>query len=237
MVSKLGTIHNPIRCAEPIGEWRYLSQLVSEIHGHIQYVRIGSFKVGGTLLDGYVILDLAGKKIAELYFDMYHPGYVEGSVPEGFSRIDPKLLEDQLFAKMFGATGMSSELQAQVTIGQENYGYVEAKAQRLLLCGPLYYRTHDYFGYPLEDWNWEGIVDASRQLVEDFSGRLKNNPITVVNALIAEQLLKTFHFDCSNVGLLDSTEEPVVLCATHKVTGESLQCWFQRSTFERENLP
>lgn len=236
MASPLGTIGNPIRCAEPMGEWRYLSQLVSETHGFIQHVRIGSFQTEGVLLDGYAIMDLAGQKFAELYFDMYHPGYVENSVPAGFRQIDPKLLEDQLVAKMFAAPGMSSEIQAQISIGQENHGYVETKAQRLLLCGPLYYRSQDYFGYPRLDWNWKEIVDASKQLVEAFSGRLKSDPITVVNALIAEQLLKTFHFDCENIYSLDSAGEPVLLCATHSVTGEPLQFWFQRSTFEGDNV-
>ena len=144
MISTLGTMSNPIRCDEPIGEWNYLNQLVSETHGFIQYKRMGSFRTEEHLLDGYAILNLEGEQVAELYFDMYHSGYVEASVPEGFRRINPQTLEDQLFEKMFDADPTPRGLRAQVVISQDSHGYVEAKAHRLLLCGPLYYRSQDY---------------------------------------------------------------------------------------------
>ncbi len=236
MISTLGTIDNPIRCDAPIGERSYLHQLVSETHGFIRYKRMGSFRTEGNLLDGYAIMDLTGEKFVELYFDMYHPGHIEESVPSGFSRIDSEVLSDQVFAKMFDRPLPSSELQEQVIISDRSHGYVEAKAQRLLLCGPLYYHTHDYFGYPRLTWNWKGIVDASRQVLEDFLGRLESTPIKVVDASVANQLLKTFHFDADNAALIDSTMDPVLVCAKHRVTEEPLQFWFQRSTLEGATL-
>ena len=154
MTSTLGTLDNPIRCHEPIGEWRYLHPLVSETHGFIRYKRMGSFRTEGNILDGYAIMDLTGAKFTELYFDMYHPDYVEESLPIGFRRIDSDVLEEQLFAKMFERPTVLSELRDPIVIDQQSHGYVEAKAQRLLLCGPLYYHVHDYFGYPRKDWNW-----------------------------------------------------------------------------------
>ena len=232
MTTTLGTIDNPIRCHEPIGEWRYLHQLVSETNGFIQYERMGSFRTEGNILDGYAIMDLTGAKLAELYFDMYHPDYVEESLPMGFRRIDSDVLEEQVFSKVFDRPTGASELRESIVIDQQSHGYVEAKAQRLLLCGPLYYRTHDYFGYPRKEWNWAEIIDAARQLVEEFAGRVENNPIKVVDASVANQLLKTFHFDSTDSDLIASTEDPVVVCAAHSVTEESLQLWFQRSTFE-----
>ena len=66
MISTLGTIDNPIRCHDPIGERNYLHQLVSETHGFIQYKRIGSFRTEDHLLDGYAILNLEGEQIADL---------------------------------------------------------------------------------------------------------------------------------------------------------------------------
>ena len=237
MTSNLGTIANPIRCEDPVGERSYLCQLVSEAHGFIQYTRMGSFRTERNLVDGYAITDLRGKKIAELYFDMYHPGYVEKALPKGFRRIDPSVLEEQLFAKMFGSSPDRSVMRDQIVISQESHGYVESKAQRLLLCGPLYYHSRDYFGYPRKDWGWLEIVDASMQLIEDYAGRLETHPIKVENALIANQMLQTFHFDAENSERIDSTVEPVLVCATHRVTAEALQFWFQRSTFEGENLP
>ena len=137
---------------------------------------------------------------------------------------------------MLDRPSIPSELQEQVVISERSHGYVESKAQRLLLCGPLYYHTHDYFGHPRINWNWIGIVDASRQLLEDFSGRLESNPIKVVDASVANQLLKTFHFDSDNTALIDATMDPVLVCAKHSVTEEPLQFWFQRSTLEGENL-
>ena len=59
--------------------------------------------------------------------------------------------------------------------------------------------------------------------------------IKVVDASVANQLLKTFHFDADNSALIDSTMEPVLVCAKHSVTEEPLQFWFQRSTLEGEN--
>ena len=235
MISTLGTIDNPIRCDAPIGERRYLHQLVSETHGFIRYKRMGSFRVDGNILDGYAIMDLAGEKFVELYFDMYHPGHVEESIPSGFTRIDSEMLSDQVLSTMLDRPSIPSDLQEQIIISDRNHGYVEAKAQRLLLCGPLYYHTHDYFGHPRLHWNWIGILDASRQILEDFSGRLESNPIKVVDASIANQLLQTFHFDPNNSALIDSTVEPVLVCGTHTVTAETLQFWFQRSTLEVEN--
>ena len=236
MTSTLGTTGNPIRCDKPIGERNYLNQLVSETHGFIQYKRMGSFRTEGNILDGYAILNLEGEQVAELYFDMYHSGYIEESVPEGFRRIDPEAIEGQLFGQMFDADLIPIGLRSQIVISQDSHRYVEEKAQRLVLCGPLYYRTQDYFGYPRVDWKWRAIVDASRQLVQEFSGRLESNPIKVVDASVANQLLKTFHFDSDNTALIDSTMDPVLVCAKHSVTEASLQFWFQRSTFEEENL-
>ena len=120
-----------------------------------------------------------------------------------------------------------------IVIGEQSHGYVQTKAQRLLLCGPLYYHAHDYFGYPRKDWNWAGIMDAARQLVEEFAGRVENKPIKVVDALVVHQLLKTFHFDSINADLIDSRRS-VVVRAVHSVTEESLQFWFQRGTFGEE---
>lgn len=237
MLLALGTIGNPIRCHDPVGEWKYLHQLISETHGFIQYKRMGSFHTESSILDGYAIFNLQGDKFAELYFDMYHSEYIEELVPEGFQRIDPEVVENQLFEKMLASSRVTSNIHGQIVIGQDNHGYVEAKAQRLLLCGPLYYRTQDYFGYPHLDWNWAEIVDASRQLVEKFSGRLDSNPIIVSNAEIAKQLLKTFHFDSENAAVIDSTGKAELICATHIVTGEPLQFWFQSSTFVEEKLP
>ena len=82
---------------------------------------------------------------------------------------------------------------------------------------------------------WVG--NGARQLVEEFAGRVENKPIKVGDASIANHLLKTFHFDAINADLIDSTEDSVVVRAVHSVTEESLQFWFQRSTFEEEKLP
>ena len=54
---------------------------------------------------------------------------------------------------------------------------------------------------------------------------------------IHSSLLKTFHFDSENVAGIDSTGKAVLICATHIVTGEPLQFWFQGSTFVEEKLP
>ena len=237
MTSTLGTMGNPIRCDKPIGERNYLHQLVSETHGFIRYKRMGSFCVEENILDGYAIMDLTGKKFVELYFDMYHPGYVEECIPVGFGRIDSEMIADQVSAKMSDRQPIPLDLQKQIVISDRNHGYVEAKAQRLLLCGPLYYHTHDYLGYPRINWNWIGIMDASRQILEGFSGRLESNPIKVADASVLNQLLKTFHFETGTSALIDSTTEPVLVCAKHSVTEEPLQFWFQRSTLETDNLP
>ena len=237
MTLTLGTIRNPICCDGPIGERRYLDQLVSEVHGFIQYKRMGSFRTEGNIVVGYAIMNLTGQKITELYFDMYHPGHIEKSIPDGFRRIDQEELEEQLFTNVFDAPVVSSELQEQIIIDQQRHGYVIAKAQRLLLCGPLYYHTQDYFGHPRKGWNWAGIVDASRQLVEQWSGRLENRPICVPNAATASQMLQTFHFGSDNIESLDSTEASVLIKAKHQVTEESLQFWFQRSTFGAQKHP
>ena len=235
MSSTLGTIDNPIRCQDPRGEREYLEQLISETHGFIQYDRMGSFHTDGNILDGYAIMDLAGQKFAELYFDMYHPDHVEESLPDGYLRIDPDELSDQVFSKMRDWPRASEEMREQIVISEDSHGYILAKAQRLLLCGPLYYQSQDYFSLPRKEWNWIGIVDASRQLVEQFAGRLEGNPICVPNASTAGQLLQTFHFVAANNDILDSTDEPVIIDATHHVTEETLQFWFQRNTMEIDN--
>ena len=235
MSSTLGTIDNPIRCHQPIGERQYLDQLVSEIHGFIQYERMGSFRTGEDILDGYAIMDLAGQKFDELYFDMYHPDHVEMAVPDGYRRIDPDELEDQVFSKMFDWPIVPEEMKNEMVISEEGHGYVLAKTQRLLLCGPRYYQSHDYFSHPRKGWNWADIVDVSRQLVEQCAGRLESHPICVPNASTVDQFLRTVHFVSDNVDDLDSVEGPVIIAATHHVTGESLQFWFQRNTIEVTN--
>ena len=228
----LGTIADPIRCHQPIGERQYLDQLISEKHGFIQYERMGSFRTGGNILDGYAIMDLAGHKFGELYFDMYHPDHVEDAVPDGYLRIDPDELSDQVFSKMLDRSSASEEMQEQIVISEDSHGYILTKAQRLLLCGPLYYQSQDYFGHPRKGWDWISIVDASRQFVEHFAGRLEGNPIRVPNAETAEQFLQTFHFTSDNTNVIDSVDGPVIINATHHVTEESLQLWFQTNIVE-----
>lgn len=235
MSSALGTMDNPIRCHKPRGEREYLEQLVSETYGFIQYDRMGSFHTDGNILDGYAIMDLAGQRFAELYFDMYHPDHVEEDVPNGYRRIDPDELSDQVFSKMLDWPTASEEMQEQIVISEDSHGYILAKAQRLLLCGPLYYQSQDYFSNPRKKWNWFGIVDASRQLVAQFAGRLEGNPICVPDATTAGQLLQTFHFVSDNVDCLNSAEGPVIINARHHVTEELLQFWFQINMIGDDN--
>ena len=114
---------------------------------------MGSFRTEGNLLDGYAIMDLTGAKFTELYFDMYHPGYVEESVPKDLDALIRMHLKINCLRRCLSRSVLS-RVREPIVIGQQSHGYVQAKAQRLLLCGPLYYHAHDYFGYPRKDWNW-----------------------------------------------------------------------------------
>ena len=239
MSAKLGTLDNPIRCENPSGERSYLEQLISTTHGFFQYQRMGCFAGGKKPIDGYSIMDLSGTKFTELYFDMYHPGYIEQEVPEGFTRIDPEELEEQLLTKMLDnlSSKKHKEMQDLITIDTANHGYVSSKAQQLLLCGPLYYQNNDYFNYPEMEWDLQGIMDACKQIVDDFAGRLQDHPIQVSSVETAEELLNTFHFTADNIELLRSTENAVLVVATHDVTDESLQLWFRCSTTKDTVVP
>lgn len=76
----LGSIDNPIRCDMPSGEHWYLSRLRKEKGKDLSWKRAGSFGgKNGELLDGYV-----GEGGAMIYFDMYHPRYVEIVPPPGY---------------------------------------------------------------------------------------------------------------------------------------------------------
>lgn len=229
MEKKLGTIENPIRCEGPMGERSYLDQLISQTRGFLNYRRGGSLRTNGNTLDVYHLFDLSGEKVTELFFDMYHEGFTESDVPEGLVRIDQEELNRQVMKKTLSASfsEKAKEIRARFDIDESSHGYVMAKAQRLILCGPIYYQSHDHFGHPQRTWDLKGIVDASRQIAEDFAGRIQDHPIQVLSIEVADQLLKTFHFDAVNLESLESTEDPVLITAAHHVTQMPLRFWFK----------
>lgn len=236
--SLLGSLECPIRCDGPSGERAYLDQLIGSNIGsnlqHLRYKRLGSVSSTTGLLDQYQVTDLQGREIVRLHFDMYHEDYVETGVPQGFVRIDNQDLEATVLKNMFGDTDIEEEefdkrsaLNKQygpVQVDESNHGYVHAKAHRLLLCGPQYYARDDFLSYPLKQWNWFEIIEASKQLVQQEAGLYPEHPIVVSDTETLMQFWNTFHFDVQNLDVLED-DVSLLIEAEHRITNVQLQCW------------
>ena len=233
-VAPLGSLSNPIRCDGPAGERAYLDQLIAKPFQHIRYTRLGSVSSDVGRLDQYQVTNLHGIELGLLHFDMYHKDYVELLIPSGFVRINPEEISRAVVESMFGEQSESdsqailstlNEQYGSVQVDESNHGYVYAKVQRLLLCGPRYYASEDFFSYPLHKWDWAGIVAASKQMVQQYAGLYREYPIVVHNSEALIQLLQTVHFDVQNMEVL-VVNEPLLVDAQHSVTKQRLQFWF-----------
>lgn len=73
----LGSASNPVRCFDPSGERDYLDRLRWKDGFVPEFNRVGSFGEGpyGNVLDKYVVSRPGHEE--EVFFDMYHKGYVE----------------------------------------------------------------------------------------------------------------------------------------------------------------
>lgn len=233
-IGPLGALSNPIRCDGPAGERTYLDQLIAKPFQHIRYKRLGSISSDVGRLDQYQITNLQGFELARLHFDMYHQDYVELAIPPGFVRINPEQIDRAVVENMFGEQGERdsqtmlrtlTEQYGPVQIDESNHGYIYAKIHRLLLCGPRYYASEDFFSHPLSRWDWAGIVDASKQMVQQYAGLYREHPIVVDRADTLIQLLQTVHFDVQNV-TEPTVAEPLLIDAQHSVTKQKIQFWF-----------
>lgn len=232
----LGTKENPIRCEGPSGERQYLDQITAskaklDFTEHIQYRRIGSFPVAGKILDNYEIKNLKGDVVGHLFFDMYHEGYTESKVPPDFTRLDEEaLLSSTGFMNLesmelkFDRRNRLREQYGESTISTSSHGYVESKAQGLLVGGPQFYALHDFFGYPQGDWELLELLKASDALVSKLAGLYAEEPLVFSSVKVLKQFFKTWHFDVLNADKA-SNKEALVVSAVHEVTGEDLSYW------------
>lgn len=84
----LGSKGNPVRCAYPEGEVRYLERLMCPNGKPPKFKRLGSYGAGpyDTVIDGYQVKCKRPKRKTMIFMDMYHEGYVEQQVVPGFDR-------------------------------------------------------------------------------------------------------------------------------------------------------
>lgn len=79
---------NPVKADMPAGQREYLARLKCPDGQRPEFHRGGSVGIGpyGRMIDVYVVKCSSFE--ANIYMDMYHPGYREHRAPEGFT-IDP----------------------------------------------------------------------------------------------------------------------------------------------------
>lgn len=86
----LGSRENPIKVYDPSGERTYLHRLRCADGNRPGFNRVGSTGEGpyGFILDLYLVDCSNSKGVGpiqvRLYFDMYHPDYIETNPPNGF---------------------------------------------------------------------------------------------------------------------------------------------------------
>lgn len=234
-MADLGSEQHPIRCAGPSGERAYLDQLQGLNGEHLQYRRLGSMPSNGNMLDVYELQTLSGQPVGQLYFDMYHQGYEESAVPPEYQRIDEASVEQQLLEQMFDFSGVG-DLKAkygEMQIPIDSHGYVSSKASRLLLVGPNYYASQDYFNRPSKTCNGVELLSISSQYTKEKAGLYAEHPLKVSSARSVQEWLETFHFqpDADILGkfdLLASESAPMIITATHLMTEQRLSLYFQR---------
>lgn len=187
------------------------------------------------MLDVYELQTLSGQPVGQLYFDMYHQGYEESAVPPEYQRIDEASVEQQLLEQMFDFSGVG-DLKAkygEMQIPIDSHGYVSSKASRLLLVGPNYYASQDYFNRPSKTCNGVELLSISSQYTKEKAGLYAEHPLKVSSARSVQEWLETFHFqpDADILGkfdLLASESAPMIITATHLMTEQRLSLYFQR---------
>jgi len=81
-------LSNPIPCHTIVGGYAYLDRLRSSDGAKIKYDRIGSFgsDVSSHPVDGYVISDTNGQKLANIYISPYQKRN-SNKAPKGFKLV------------------------------------------------------------------------------------------------------------------------------------------------------
>ena len=82
---ELGSKTNPVKCNGPSGEEEYLVSLRTEAGNEpVSFERLGNFEDPNSdkPLDGYKVT--FGDSEMVIYFNMYHPDYVESRAIKGF---------------------------------------------------------------------------------------------------------------------------------------------------------
>lgn len=90
----LGTPDNPVRAHMPAGQHAYLGQLRCANGEPPTWRRAGSagMSIYGSIQDIYVVkCDGSQPASAEIWMDMYHPGYEETEAVPGYTMEDPPL--------------------------------------------------------------------------------------------------------------------------------------------------
>ena len=144
---ELGSIENPIKCDGPSGERAYLALLLGPDGQFLRFHREGSVSGEPNMLDRYRISSLDESFVHTLYMDMYHKGFQDARLPEGFSRIVDVEQDDWALLRKAGAL----EEGLKEKYGAYDFGhfmYVYSKASRLCQCGPTYYAQKDFFQLP-----------------------------------------------------------------------------------------
>lgn len=225
---ELGSIENPIKCDGPSGERAYLACLLGPDGQFLRFHREGSIPGEVNMLDCYRISSLDERFVHILYMDMYHKGFHDERLPEGFSRIAD--VEQDDFALLRKAGALEEELKEK--FGGYDFGhfmYVYSKASRLCTCGPAYYAEKDFFQFPNMDFDLEALMHASTSFVEELRGLYKEHPLLVPNRRAVEEFLATFHFKADEPDKILGGGTFFVP-AVHRMDGRPVAFWFKISS-------
>jgi hypothetical protein len=192
----LGSENNPVKCDDFDGMEQYLSKLIGPNGQEVLYERKGSKKgIYGNMVDVYKIYTEDGAVKCDIHIDMYHEGYKEKKVVDGF-----KTINDFKKRKYFNKVDYLINKEKEILLSFPNfklpqhYTYIWSKAGLLVLMGPYIYAKNDFFGLPYAFFDTQQIVSASNQIVHQLNGAIKEKPIIVSNHETAVDLLATFHF-------------------------------------------
>ena len=128
----LGSINNPIKCDMPAGEGLYLSRLSPKKGKKIEWERLystGNNK--GDLLDLY-----KNSNGNELYFNMYHPRYIEIKNPKGYRLFWEWSDKYEYINNLIHLNGDKNPLTDQIEIKLDN-SIVTVKIEEGLIKGKL----------------------------------------------------------------------------------------------------
>jgi hypothetical protein len=223
---KLGTFENPIKCKGIQGERDYLNKLVTPNGEPINYNRVGSKQgVNGNMLDIYEINYHGLAEPLCIYFDMYSKGPKDKKAVDGL-----KLMAEFLKPRPWQKMSYIKKVKAKYLVDKKiqltsQFYYVHAKASALLAQGSYIYSVNDYFGYPEKNWDIDGLLECSEQLVHSLHGISERHPINVNSQNTAKQFLETFHYQVKTAKIKDKISV-FQLTGKHRIIGDEIKLWF-----------